>query len=306
MMIKISLRLVRATQEGVALAQRAVRTYTRYAYYSFRDRKGRQLDGSKTTSVDGPRHSLMYSDVEHFVLSQWSDNPVPYAIYRTIVAAYFFMMVFYTAIYGVLGAKMAIMLTYWSYYILVGCQILRAINCWHYISLKKQGKDVRTHLQNKRRIKAQWLLHNLSSDAAPLVSVLFWTLAYDGSGVTFINCTTHGMNAVFVLVDMMISRTPIRMLHLYQSSCMGFVYMVFSYIYHLAGGTNHKGEPYIYKPLDYTNNFRMAISTGLVSVFLVAPLIHCWIFFLYRFRLFIHRYLKAVEKRVDQMVDKAQ
>ena len=69
-MIKISVRLVRATQEGMVLAQRAVRTYTRYAYYSFRDRKGRQTDGSKTSPVDGPRHSLMYSQVEDFLLSQ--------------------------------------------------------------------------------------------------------------------------------------------------------------------------------------------------------------------------------------------
>lgn len=69
-MIKISLKLVRATQEGVVVAQRAVRTYTRYAFYSFRDRKGRQGDDSKTTSVDGPRHSLMYTNVEDFLLSQ--------------------------------------------------------------------------------------------------------------------------------------------------------------------------------------------------------------------------------------------
>lgn len=70
------------------------------------------------------------------------------------------------------------------------------------------------------------------------------------------------------------------------------------------GGTNHKGEPYIYKPLDY-NNLQVAVSTALVSIFLVAPLIHCWIFFVYRFRLFIHRYLKAVEKRTDYSIDKA-
>ena len=69
-MIKISLRLVRATQEGMVLAQQAVRTYTRYAFYSFRDRKGRQSDSSKTVSLDGPRHSLMYNNVEDFVLSQ--------------------------------------------------------------------------------------------------------------------------------------------------------------------------------------------------------------------------------------------
>ena len=65
---------------------------------------------------------------------------MPYAIYRTIVAVYFSLMVFYTAMYGTIGTKMVIMLTYWSYYILVATQILRAANCWYYISLKKEGK----------------------------------------------------------------------------------------------------------------------------------------------------------------------
>lgn len=131
---------------------------------------------------------------------------------------------------------------------------------------------------------------------------------FTGSGVTFINVNTHGLNAVFVIADTLISRTPVRMLHLYQCACLGMVYTVFSYLYHLCGGTNHKGEPYIYKPLDYTNNFRVAISTAFVSVFFVAPLIHCWIFFLYRFRLFIHRYLKAVEKRkkVELVIEKTE
>lgn len=295
-MIKISLRLVRATHEGVVVAQRALRFYTRNAFYSFRDRKGKQSGASQTASVDGPRHSLMHHNVEDFFLSQWSDNPVPYAVYRTLVAFYFAMMVVYSAACGPLGVKALIMLTYWSYYILVACQIFRAFNCWHYIALRKKGVDVKTALCNKQRIKTQWLLHNLGSDAAPLVSVLFWTIAYDGSGVTLLNLTTHGINAVFVVLDTMVTRTPVRMLHMYQCTCMGMVYLAFSYLYHLLGGTNHKGEPYIYKPLDYTN-LKVALSTAIVSIFFVAPLIHCWIFFLYRFRLFIHRYLRTVERR---------
>ena len=68
---------------------------------------------------------------------------MPYAIYRTIVAAYFVLMVFYTAICGNLKVYMLIMLTYWSYYILTAAQILRAVNSWYYISLHKQGKGKR-------------------------------------------------------------------------------------------------------------------------------------------------------------------
>lgn len=296
MMIKITLKLVRSTRDCLAHARRLLLTYSIYAFYSFRDRKGRQLVDDKSLPLNGPRHSLLYYHVEDFLLSQWSDNAVPYAIYRSIVAAYFFFMVFYTAIFGTLKIYMFIMLTYWSYYILAAAQILRAVNSWYYVSLQKKGEDAKSLLRNSRRIKLQWVLHNIGSNAAPLVSVLFWTIAYDGSGFTLINCTTHGLNALFVLVDTLVTRTPVRMLHFYQCTTLGLIYGLFSSLYWLVGGTNHLGQPYIYKPLDFSR-LNMALSTILLSAFVAAPIIHCWIFFLYRFRLFIHRYLRVMEKR---------
>ena len=126
-------------------------------------------------------------------------------------------------------------------------------------------------------------------------------LLFAGSGFTLINCTTHGLNALFVLVDTLVTRTPVRMLHFYQCTSLGLIYGLFSSLYWLAGGTNHLGQPYIYKPLDFSR-LNMALSTILLSAFVAAPIIHCWIFFLYRFRLFIHRYLRVMEKRNGESV----
>ena len=73
MMIKITLKLARSTRDCLAHARRLLLTYSVYAFYSFRDRKGRQLVDDKSVPVDGPRHSLQYFHVEHFLLSQvWS------------------------------------------------------------------------------------------------------------------------------------------------------------------------------------------------------------------------------------------
>ena len=73
MMIKITLKLARSTRDCLAYARRLLLTYSVYAFYSFRDRKGRQLVDDKSVPVDGPRHSLQYFHVEHFLLSQvWS------------------------------------------------------------------------------------------------------------------------------------------------------------------------------------------------------------------------------------------
>lgn len=139
------------------------------------------------------------------------------------MACYFVFMVFYTAIVGTLKAKMLIMLTYWSFYILTACQILRAVNVWHYIQLKNRNHDIQEKLKGSRRIKCQWLLYNLSAGSAPIVTFLFWTIAYDGSGVTFINCSTHGANAAAVFLDLWITRMPMRMLHMVHGVAFGLV-----------------------------------------------------------------------------------
>ncbi|KAK3595184.1 hypothetical protein CHS0354_002790 [Potamilus streckersoni] len=298
-MFKLSLKLVRATHNCIVLAQRGLRTYTRYVYYSLRDRKGRQNGPYLSHGADDveERYSLNHTSYEDFLLSQWSNSAYHYAVYRTLVAVYFTFMVFYAAVYGILGWKMLIMLTYWSFFILTACQILRAANCWHHIQLKKEGKDPKVILQNSRRIKFQWLLHNLSCNAAPVVAILFWTLAYDGSGVNLINLTTHGVNAIFVILDTFITRTPVRLIHLYHCTLYGLLYGIFSAVYWKFGGTNHKNEPFIYKVLDFSLSVKVAISYIFAVAFIVAPMIHCMFFFLYRFRLFIHRYLKVTERR---------
>ena len=74
MMIKITLKLVRSTRDCLAHARRLLLTYSLYAFYSFRDRKGRQLVDDKSVQLNGPRHSLQYHHVEDFLLSQVMKN----------------------------------------------------------------------------------------------------------------------------------------------------------------------------------------------------------------------------------------
>ncbi|XP_021355848.1 protein rolling stone-like [Mizuhopecten yessoensis] len=298
-MFKLTAKFVDATNGGMRMAHHALTTYTRYAYYSLTDKKGRPSgkSGIRSSELYQPRYSLDHACPEDFVLSQWSDNPVPYAIYRTIVAFYFTIMVFYTAFGGNLGWKIFIMLTYWSFYILTFCQILRAVNVWQYIALKKEKKDIHVELRNSPRIKLQWLLHNITSGTAQIVTILFWTIAYDGSGYTVINLNSHGVNAVFVLVDTLVTRTPIRLLHCIYASAFGCVYSLFTFIYFLAGGTSHLGHSYIYKPLNYGVSPGTAAAYIVVIAALVAPLLHSMVFFLYRFRVFIHRFLRTMDRR---------
>lgn len=297
-MFKISAKLVQATNGGVRTLQRGLQTYARYAYYSLNDRKGQQ-DGSMSQKPYQPRYSLEYDRPEDFVKSQWFKNQndsINYAIYRTLVALYFVFIVFYSALVGTLKMKMFIMLTYWSLYALTACQILRAVNVWHFIALKKEKKE-KPELQMTQRLKLQWTLYNISVVTAPIVATMYWSIAYDGSGYNFININTHGINAVFILIDTFITRTPVRLLHVYQSTLFGLSYIAFTVIYWSLGGTNQHGQPFIYTVLNYGESPRKALIYIMTIAFIVCPLIHSSVFFMYRFRVFLHRYLTTMDKR---------
>lgn len=292
-MFKISAKLVQATHGGVQTLQRGLQTYTRYAYYSLSDRKGRQDVSQKPYE---PRYSLEYDNPEDFVKPQWckhQSDSVNYAIYRTIVAIYFLFVVMYATVVGTLKMKMFIMLTYWSLFTLTACQVVRAVNVWHYVSLRKQKRE----LKMTKRLKIQWVLYNISCDSAPIVAALYWSIAYDGSGYNFINVNTHGINALFILVDTLFTRMPYRLLHVYKSSLFGFVYTLFTIVYWWFGGTNQYGQPYIYSVLNYGESPKKAFIYILCIGFIVCPLVHSSLFFMYRFRVFIHRYLTTMDKR---------
>ena len=70
-MFKVAAKFVHITNDGVRVARRALGTYTRYAYYSLTDRKGRQSGQSSKTLVPyQPQYGLEYDCAEDFVLSQ--------------------------------------------------------------------------------------------------------------------------------------------------------------------------------------------------------------------------------------------
>ena len=137
-----------------------------------------------------------------------------------------------------------------------------------------------------------------------IVPTIKWLhILFLGTGRTFINLNTHGVNAVFAVFDLMITRMPIRQSHMYQCCLTGLVYSLFTYLYWAAGGTNHLGDPYIYKVLNYGKTPWVALCYILAISFIVAPMIHSMVFFVYRFRVFIHRFLKAMDKRSKVVKD---
>lgn len=120
----------------------------------------------------------------------------------------------------------------------------------------------------------QWFLFIAGAEAAFTVMILYWLLLYRGGNVDGVNANTHLVNGLFSLVDVLVTGTPVRFLHLIYLPLYGAIYVSFSGIYFAANGTNHNGDRYIYGVLDYGNNPGTAAGVVIGTVLVVSVLFH--------------------------------
>ena len=91
----------------------------------------------------------------------------------------------------------------------------------------------------------------------------------------------HGSNALYVIIDIFITATPVRLLHVIHGMLYVVIYVVFSVIYTLS-----IGEP-IYHILDWKSKPGLAAAYAVPCMLIVVPLIWLILYGLYRLRLMI-------------------
>ena len=111
-----------------------------------------------------------------------------------------------------------------------------------------------------------------------------------------VDFNTHGINGLVVLLDLFITAHPVRILHIIHSLTFGVIFLIFSVIYTLSGGTNGSGKPYIYVFFDWKEDPGMAVVHSLV--FCVFGVILAWVVIcvLYFARLQLRECLKGDAK----------
>ena len=73
-------------------------------------------------------------------------------------------------------------------------------------------------------LKFVWILDIIATPAAIVVSALYWIILYDPKedGVpTYWNVLVHGLNSCIALLDLMVSRKPVRWQHFYIPGLYG-------------------------------------------------------------------------------------
>ena len=158
--------------------------------------------------------------------------------------------------------------------------------------------------------KISWLLYTMSTSITFFVSLGYWVLIYEcpdsadsetASNISISNTTptgiitdtaacldygtiqVHVIVIILVFLDLFFSRMPFQLLHFFYPCFFTAGYIIFTGIYHGAGGTNPAGSNYIYSDLNYED--KPGRSAGLAIVIVIAPIAFFLIlFFLARLR----------------------
>lgn len=152
--------------------------------------------------------------------------------------------------------------------------------------------------------KISWLLYIVGASTTLMVAIGYWAVVYDcpdsdssaattsasntsndsatvAPAVDCIDYATiqfHGIAAILMIIDLYLSRIPFQLLHFFYPCITTVLYVIFTGIYHGAGGTNHEGDSFIYSVLDYEDKPGTSAVLAIVLVFL--PIVFFLILFL--------------------------
>lgn len=124
--------------------------------------------------------------------------------------------------------------------------------------------------------RATWCLFDILMPTTFLVFVLYFSLVVNWNypPTRVLAYVTHGGNFALMMLDAVFSRKPYYLLHGVYFAIEAFIYLFFTYLFFLAGGTACDGMPYIYGVLDWGGKFRLAGTLGVIIFFVVAPVVN--------------------------------
>lgn len=112
-------------------------------------------------------------------------------------------------------------------------------------------------------VKATWVLGSVSLPMSCLVTLLYWLSGQAKTPIHALSLMTHGLNAIVMILDMIVSNQPYLLLHVLYFVLVVFVYILWSVLHFALGIGNVDGEVYIYDIL----NWEHVNETGSMSMF---------------------------------------
>uniref|UniRef100_T1J7W5 Uncharacterized protein n=1 Tax=Strigamia maritima TaxID=126957 RepID=T1J7W5_STRMM len=196
--------------------------------------------------------------------SQWPITPLAWFSYRTAIAVYIDLMLityftntvlfyldqdFIVAVSHI--AEFYIDLSNWGLILLTISFNFKAyvvLKYFHFLT-----SDVELTSQPVSFILLLFF-NNLSNATAFGVSFIYWVVLYRGPpilGIFRINVCV--MNSVISLLDVFLSEIPVHFAHFYQPLLVGLAYAIFTYMYHISGGSNLNADTWVYPKFIWVN-----------------------------------------------------
>ncbi|KAH9505482.1 hypothetical protein Btru_057429 [Bulinus truncatus] len=122
-------------------------------------------------------------------------------------------------------------------------------------------------------VKVMWLLYIMSVTGSVMVCVWYWTSVHKGREITAIRFNTHGVAALYIILNMAVTCIPLRVLHFVYPVTFGVIYTLFSAVYYSLDGTSQSGDRCIYSVLDWSKPGRTLLISSL-SNFVFIPIVH--------------------------------
>ncbi|XP_066298822.1 protein rolling stone-like [Branchiostoma lanceolatum] len=258
---------------------------------------------------------LTHNNRHVFTRTPWLSNQLPFVLYRVAVCLY--QVIAFSTILGALVdlpqlTLALIFLTTWGYILLTLHTIVSAALCFADYNNSRSlygasddnrlssdvvmetgstiqlttrgietaqtsvGQDSTQTLPLPWYYKLCWVLYNLAFCGGIGITILFWSLLRND--LSALSILMHAVNSVTIVIDVMVSGLPCRLLHFVYPSTFGFVYILFTVVYWAAGGRGLYDYPFIYPYIDYGGNPALAAIVAVLGVLVAVPLCHCIVF----------------------------
>ncbi|XP_071083146.1 protein rolling stone-like [Haliotis cracherodii] len=234
---------------------------------------------------------LNHSEPRIFVSSQWG-HPRLYLSWRIFWALFHTSWLVSSMVSSTKvtssplgGAVWFIYLTNWTYLLLTTSTVLDAVIV---VFVRINRHDIINGFTSYLPwyLKVSWLLNSVVTEGSLHISAIYWSFVFTDQNITVLRFILHGMNSIYVLVNLFITAMPVRVYHVIYPVIYGVIYTVFSVVYHVLGGTNEKGEPYIYKILDWSN-LKRTLPLVFLSTFVALPFLYLFVFFIHKLRIYL-------------------
>ncbi|CAL8079912.1 unnamed protein product [Calicophoron daubneyi] len=228
---------------------------------------------------------LNYFRTTDFVTSQWSwMKPWIFTTYRVIVALGMLVWISFdipTEIHRFYKDQTAMWFVYvtnWAFGLLTLVLFTLAIYTLVYNCPPRDNTTVVFY-------QPIWLLYTVAANAMLVTCIVYWVALSDsdlGVLTSMMGKLKHSLSGAVVLVDIILSAIPFRLLHVVYPLLFGLIYSVFTYVFWLANGYGPFRIGQVYPGLNWSRP-RTAILVCLCAI-LICFLVQIVIYLIYFLR----------------------